>query len=136
MQIKYEKVVNYSINEKREEQNINRIARNLKEQILQFENEDDCELLNSPELFFIPGSLAVFFSKDQRFRQYFDDVYYLKEEINKRQKDIAEEKENAMKLYRYKLDLNANNEKVSSKKCSSIESEMIYAALFGNGISL
>ena len=136
LQMKYDKVINYSMNEKREEQNINRIARSLKEQMLQFENEDDCKLLNSPELYFIPGSLALFFAKDKRFRQYFDDVYYLKEEISKRQKDIEDEKEKALKLYKYKLDLNENKEKVSSKKTSSIENEMVYAALFGNGIAI
>ena len=139
IQIKYEKVVNFALNEKREEENINTLARNLKEQILKYQ-DDDCGLLNSPEMCFIPGSLAVFFAKDKRFRQYFDDVYYLKEEISKRQKEIDKEKRIALKTFRNKYDFNVNNTHKTIEnaglKSNVEENENIYAALFGNGISL
>ena len=74
------------------EQNILKIAKNLKDQI--FINEDEYGLLNSPEIYFIPGSLGVFFAKDKRFRQYFDDVFYLNEEIQKIDGIIQSEKKN------------------------------------------
>ena len=131
IQIKYENVINICLNENREEANINKIKNDLKEQILKTKYEDECELLNEPELYFIPGTLAAFFAQDKRFRQYFDDIFYLNEEINKRKKDILEEKENQMKRFRIKYDIDERFGKTSNKT-----NEKIYAALFGNGISL
>ena len=139
IQVKYENVINICLNENREESNINKIKNDLKEQILKSKYDDECEILNEPELYFIPGTLATFFAKDQRFRQYFDDIFYLNEEINKRKKNILEEKEKEMKIFRnqYDLDENANKtrDKTDGKKTNSLKNEQIYAALFGNGIS-
>ena len=139
IQVKYENVINICLNENREESNINKIKNDLKEQILKSKYDDEFEILNEPELYFIPGTLATFFAKDQRFRQYFDDIFYLNEEINKRKKNILEEKEKEMKIFRnqYDLDENANKtrNKKDGKKTNSLKNEQIYAALFGNGIS-
>ena len=139
IQAKYENAINICLNENREESNINKIKNDLKEQILKSKYDDECEILNEPELYFIPGTLATFFAKDKRFRQYFDDIFYLNEEINKRKKNILEEKEKEMKIFRnqYDLDENANKtrDKTDGKKTNSLKNEQIYAALFGNGIS-
>ena len=139
IQMKYENVIKICLNENKEEEKINRIKEDLKEQILK-SKDDEMELLNEPELYFIPGSLAEFFEKDKRFRIYFDDIFYLNEEINKRRKNILEEKENELKIFRNKYDLDDNlnrrNNKVINNKTISIKNEQIYAALFGNGISL
>ena len=136
LQIKYENVINICLNENREEAKINKIRDELKEQILQSKYEDELELLNMPELYFIPGSLASFFSQDKRFRQYFDDVFYLNEEINKRKKDIMEEKEKEMKKFRNKYGLDEiKKSKDKTNNLNSIKKEQIYSALFGNGIS-
>ena len=51
--------------------------------------------------------------------------------IIKRKKDILEEKENQMKRFRIKYDIDERFGKTSNKT-----NEKIYAALFGNGISL
>jgi hypothetical protein len=109
IQVKYENVINICLNENREESNINKIKNDLKEQILKSKYDDEFEILNEPELYFIPGTLATFFAKDQRFRQYFDDIFYLNEEINKRRKDLREEKEREYKKYRNLINLNNTN---------------------------
>ena len=140
IQIKYENVINVCLNENREDAKINKIKDDLKEQILKSKNDYELELLNEPELYFIPGTLAEFFEKDKRFRIYFDDVFYLNEEINKRQKNILEEKENELKIFRNKYDLDDSaikrKDKIDNKTINSFKNEQIYAALFGNGISL
>ena len=139
IQIKYENVINICLNENREESNINKIKNELKERILKSKYDDELELLNEPELYFIPGTLAASFVQDKRFRQYFDDVYYLNDEINKRKRDILEEKEKEMKLFRKKYDLDDNSKKIKDKldgkNTNSVKNEQIYAALFGNGVS-
>ena len=140
IQIKYENVINICLNETREEANIIKIKDDLKEQILKSKYDDEFELLNSPELYFIPGTLAEFFAKDMRFRLYFDDVYYLNSEINKRKKDIMIEKENELKIFRNKYEIDDTTTIIKEKKGGNKShikiKEQIYAALFGNGISL
>jgi hypothetical protein len=140
IQVKYENVINICLNENREEANINKIKDELKEQILKSKYDDELELLNEPELYFIPGTLAEFFEKDKRFRLYFDDVYYLNDEINKRKKNILEEKKNELSIFRNKYNLDdisiKAKDKIGNKITNSIKNEQIYAALFGNGISL
>ena len=140
IQVKYENVINICLNENREEANINKIKDELKEQILKSKYDDELELLNEPELYFIPGTLAEFFKKDKRFRLYFDDVYYLNDEINKRKKNILEEKKNELSIFRNKYNLDdisiKTKDKIGNKITNSIKNEQIYAALFGNGISL
>ena len=142
IQIKYENVINICLNENREEANINKIKDDLKGQILKstYYDDDEFELLNEPELYFIPGTLAEFFAKDKRFRLYFDDVFYLNSEINKRKKAILDEKENEIKIFRNKYELDDTTtvikERKGGNKSHSKLNEQIYAALFGNGISL
>ena len=137
IQRKYESVINICLNEKQEEANIAKISYNLKQYILQEKEYGDKKI----ELLFIPGSLSEYFAKDKRFRQYFDDVYYLNEEINKRQKILAEEKKLYLNQYRSNIMKGATfnnieiiNNKYKDKKSS--ENEIIFHALFGNGISL
>ena len=142
IQRKYEHVINACLNEKTEENDINQISEKFKKQILSMHNEDidDIQISKLYELYFIPGSLAQYFSKDKIFRQYFDDIYYLNEEINKRRKELREEKEKEYKKYR---NINNTNYFVKIKKGGEIsksqrvsEQDKIMAALFGNDISV
>ena len=143
IQRKYESVINICLNEKTEENDINQISEKFKKQILTMQ-DDALEDLNTTklyELYFIPGSLAQYFSKDKVFRQYFDDIYYLNEEINKRRKELKEEKEKEYKKYR-----NFNSANYYIKTVSGVqiiersqrvsENDKIMAALFGNDISV
>ena len=143
IQRKYENVINICLNEKIEENDINEISQKYKKQILSMHKEEIDELASSRlyELYFIPGSLAHYFSKDKVFRQYFDDIYYLNEEINKRRKELKKEKENEYKKYRIKLNTNYFLKNISGKeiiiKSKKIrEKDKIMAALFGNDISV
>ena len=141
IQHKYDNAVNFNIDEEIEDKNIIKTSKYLKDIIMH-----DWE--RNMELYYIPGSLAEYFSKDKKFREYFDDAYYLKEEINKRQNDIKKDKEKELNYYRnkYKIlyfeeekDGNKNN---NLKKDFLIEEkneddnlnirQMIFAALFGN----
>ena len=154
IQRKYENVINVCLNENKEESNITKISNDLKHYILQDKDgENDEENSNyiynynfhrnkkskKLELLFIPGSLSEYFAKDHRFRQYFDDVYYLNEEINKRKKELNKEKKTYLNQYRdkaLKVSLFSTGENSKYKKMKSSENEIIYAALFGNGISI
>ena len=161
IQRKYEKVINICLNENKEESNIIKISNDLKQYILQDSENDntntntnidhDNEIMYEEEmrklkknkkleLLFIPGSLSEYFAKDKRFRQYFDDVFYLNEEINKRQEQLAKEKHNYLNFYRNKMMRGAlfGNSEINSKyrKKKTTENEIVYAALFGNGISI
>ena len=108
------------------------------------EMDDDFASSRLYELYFIPGSLAHYFSKDKVFRQYFDDIFYLNEEINKRRKDLREEKEREYKKYRNLINLNNTNyfmkmisEKGKMPKSPRIsESDKLFAVLFGNDITV
>ena len=142
IQRKYEHVINACLNEKTEENDINQISEKFKKQILSMHNEDidNIQISKLYELYFIPGSLAQYFSKDKIFRQYFDDIYYLNEEINKRRKELREEKEQEYKKYR---NLSNTNYFVKTKQGGEIskshrvsEQDKIMAALFGNDISV
>jgi len=142
IQRKYEHVINACLNEKTEENDINQISEKFKKQILSMHNEDidNIQISKLYELYFIPGSLAQYFSKDKIFRQYFDDIYYLNEEINKRRKELREEKEKEYKKYR---NLSNTNYFVKTKQGGEIskshrvsEQDKIMAALFGNDISV
>ena len=144
IQRKYENVINVCLNENKEESNIAKISNDLKQYILQDKgndkgNEEDPKN-KKLELLFIPGSLSEYFAKDKRFRQYFDDVFYLNEEINKRQEILAEEKQNYLNQYRTNMMRGAlfGNSEMNNiyKKKKTTENEIVYAALFGNGISI
>ena len=146
IQRKYEHVINICLNEKIEENDINEISQKYKKQILSMHKEDIDELASSRlyELYFIPGSLAHYFSKDKVFRQYFDDIFYLNEEINKRRKDLREEKEKEYKKYRNLINLSNTNyfiqmisEKGKIPKSPRIsEKDKLLAVLFGNDITV
>ena len=143
IQRKYENVINACLNEKTEESDINQISEKIKKQILKMQDEGIDEINNSKlyELYFIPGSLAQYFSKDKIFRQYFDDIYYLNEEINKRRIELKKEKEIEYKKYRKKLNTNYFVKNISGKEIiikskSVVEKDQIMAALFGNDISV
>ena len=145
IQRKYENVINVCLNENKEESNIAKISHDLKQYILHDKNESEeyvkkMGTSKNLELLFIPGSLSEYFAKDIRFRQYFDDVFYLNEEINKRQESLAEEKQFYLNHFRNTFIRGALfstgelNNKYKRKKTE--ENEIVYAALFGNGISI
>ena len=73
IQHKYDQELNFNIDEELENIRINKTSKYLREIIMH-----DWE--KNMESYYIPGSLAEYFSKDKKFRQYFDDAYYLKEE--------------------------------------------------------
>ena len=142
IQRKYENVINICLNENKEESNIAKISYDLKQYILQDKTEEEQEKGKNKklELLFIPGSLSEYFAQDKRFRQYFDDVFYLNDEINKRRDTLSKEKQAYLNQYRSKILRGAlfgsadNDNKYKRKK--SKENEIVYAALFGNGISI
>ena len=129
----YENVINICLNETKEEKYINEISDKLKKDILNIYKDEEEENLNNKkevnELYFLPGSLAEFFNKNQKFRIYFDDIVYLNSEIIKREKELKELRENQIKNFK------ANLREEKSKK-ESMENQLIFSALFGNGISL
>ena len=147
IQRKYENVINICLNENKEESNIAKISNDLKQYILQDKAEEEANK-NDPkgkgkklELLFIPGSLSEYFAQDKRFRQYFDDVFYLNDEINKRRDILNQEKQAYLNQYRSTIlrgalfgSTDTDNNKYKKKKTS--ENEIVYAALFGNGISV
>ena len=140
IQRKYENVINICLNENKEESNIAKISYDLKQYILQDKTEEEQGKNKKLELLFIPGSLSEYFAQDKRFRQYFDDVFYLNDEINKRRDILSKEKQAYLNQYRSKilrgaLFGNADNDNKYKRKKSK-ENEIIYAALFGNGISI
>ena len=85
------------------------------------ENQDDFDCL-----YFLPGSLAEFFNENKKFREYFDDIVTLNNEINKREKDIEKMRKEEMEIYK--------RSQMSNKTNNTVEEEMIFAAMFGNGI--
>ena len=145
IQRKYENVINICLNEKNEESGINQISEKIKKQLLGMKDDglDDIKSSKLYELFFIPGSLAQYFSQDKKFRQYFDDIYYLNEEINKRRRELREDKELEYKKYRNKINTNYLVKAIMGKDINSntntrreSEEDKIMAALFGNDISV
>ena len=147
IQRKYENVINICLNENKEESNIAKISYDLKQYILQDKIEEDNNKNDSKgkgkklELLFIPGSLSEYFAQDKRFRQYFDDVFYLNDEINKRRDILNKEKQEYLNQYRSKIlrgalfgSTEVDDNKYKKKKTK--ENEIVYAALFGNGISV
>lgn len=105
IQRKYENVINICLNENKEESNIAKISYDLKQYILQDKTEEEQEQGKNKklELLFIPGSLSEYFAQDKRFRQYFDDVFYLNDEINKRRDILSKEKQAYLNQYRSKI---------------------------------
>lgn len=124
---KYENVINICLNETSEDQYIKSIARELHDKIVKsYTNENSNE--GSDTLYFLPGSLAEFFNESNKFRQYFDDIYYLNTQISKKEIEMKEIKKNQMKKFKKESEMRAVR--------NSIEHEMTFAALFGNGINI
>ena len=134
---KYEKVTNIRINEQKEEKYLKKIVCDLQEKIkkkyyyskeqINFDNknnENDDENDENDKLLFLPGSLAEFFSKNKKFRDYFDDIFYLNSEIRKRQKEIKNLRKEEIEKFK----------KNNKGKISNLN--MIFLALFGNGINI
>ena len=140
IQRKYENVINICLNENKEESNIAKISHDLKQYILQDKRENTHNKKDTKlELLFIPGSLSEYFVQDKRFRQYFDDVFYLNDEINKRRNILNKEKQEFFNNYKNKilrgaLFGSADDDRYKKKK--NHDKEIVYAALFGNGISI
>lgn len=122
---KYENAINICLNEDSEDLYIKTIARELHNKIVKSQEEDETD---SEKLYFLPGSLAEYFNESNKFRQYFDDILYLSCEIAKRESDIKEMKRNQMLKFR------RETEKKLTK--NTIEHEMVFGAIFGNGINI
>ena len=73
----------------------------------------------------LPDSLIKFCSENSKYREYFNDILYLKDEILKKEKNLSSIKNRELQKFR---------EENKNKK--TVQTEMIYAALFGNGISI
>ena len=136
IQRKYENVINIYLNEKAEEEGLNKISQKINKYVLTMKDDDIYEDGknddNLYELFFIPGSLSQYFARDKKFRQYFDDIYYLNEEINKRREQLKKMKDNEFKKYKNLIKDNLNAENNEDFVIS--ERSKAFAALFGNSI--
>ena len=133
---KYENDLNVYLNEKAEEEGVNKISQKINKYVLMMKDEDIYENGknddNLYEFFFIPGSLSQYFAKDKKFRQYFDDIYYLSEEINKRTEHLKQMKDNEFKKYKNLIKDNLNME--NKEDITVSERSKALAALFGNNI--
>jgi hypothetical protein len=136
IQRKYENVINIYLNEKAEEEGLNKISQKINKYVLTMKDDDIYDNGknddNLYELFFIPGSLSQYFARDKKFRQYFDDIYYLNEEINKRREQLKEMKDNEFKKYKNLLKDNFDFEKNGNAAIS--ERSKAFAAIFGDNI--
>ena len=136
IQRKYENVINIYLNEKAEEEGLNKISQKINKYVLTMKDDDIYEEGknddNLYELFFIPGSLSQYFARDKKFRQYFDDIYYLNEEINKRREQLKKMKDSEFKKYKNLIKDNLNAENNEDFVIS--ERSKAFAALFGNSI--
>ena len=135
IQRKYENDINVYLNEKAEEDAINKISNKINKFVLTMNDDDIYENFNEKKLyklFVIPGSLSQYFIKDNKFRQYFDDIYYLNEEIKKRKNQIKEMKDNEFKKYKNLIKDNLDNTKIAN--AANSERSKAFAAVFGNHI--
>ena len=135
IQRKYENDINVYLNEKTEEDAINKISNKINKFVLTMNDDDIYENFNEKKLcklFVIPGSLSQYFIKDNKFRQYFDDIFYLNEEIKKRKNQIKEMKDNEFKKYKNLIKDNLDNTKIAN--AANSERSKAFAAIFGNHI--
>lgn len=130
---KYEQVVKICLNEKKDDEHLNEICKALHAKIIDLHRESEIEdekqgdnYLKGFKLFFLPGSLLKFFSENKKYKMYFDDIIYLNNEITKREKELSNIKEQQLKLFR----------KQTKHSKNTVQNEMIFAALFGNGITV
>ena len=126
---KYEGVINMSLTEMKEEKFIEKIIRQLHAKISAKGRKTDAFLDDDEidQLFFLPGSLVEFFKQNRKFRELFDDIFFLNAEIAKKEKEISNMKKEALEQFKQANQTNKKN---------SVETEMAFAALFGNGISI
>ena len=127
---KFEGIINMSLTEMKEEKFIEKIIKQLHAKISvkgRKKNDDFIKDDDEIDLFFLPGSLVEFFKQNKKFRDLFDDIYYLNAEIIKREKEISKMKKDALENFK-------ESNKIVNKGKNSIETEMAFAALFGNGI--
>ena len=141
VQLKYENDINFNGDEEVEDKNLFKTSEKLKNKILTMNYENfDWETKENKNLFFIPGSLGEYFSKDAKFREFFDDSYYLNEEIKKRQIEMKKIKDGEMKYYlnRNGMFVKNENEKITKTDREDFRpsNEKVFAALFGNGLSV
>ena len=118
--LKYEKVINIAINTKKEDKVIKNIVNNLHKLIAYKTFNDE----TFEKISFVPGSYAEFFNTNTKFREYFDDIFYLNGEIVKREKEIKKLRNDEMESFR----------KENAKRVGNVEIETQFAAMFGNGI--
>ena len=118
--VKYEKVINIALNSKKEDRVIKGIVKNLHKLIIQKNFNDE----TLEKISFVPGSYAEFFNANSKFREYFDDIFYLNSEIVKREKELKKIKSDEIENFR----------KENAKRVGNVEIETQFAALFGNGI--
>ena len=118
--VKYEKVINIALNSKKEDRVIKGIVKNLHKLIIQKNYNDE----TLEKISFVPGSYAEFFNANSKFREYFDDIFYLNSEIVKREKELKKIKSDEIENFR----------KENAKRVGNVEIETQFAALFGNGI--
>ena len=136
---KYENDINIYLNEKAEEnairnisQKINKYVLTLTDDAINNKNDNDDNLY---EQFYIPGSLSQYFEKDKEFRQNFDDIYYLNQEITKRINILKDMKDNEFKKYKDFIKNNSNKDNEANYREIS-ERSKAFLALFGNNISI
>ena len=123
--MKYESVINVCLNENKEEKYVGGIFNDLRNKIINNDIIEDKDEFD--ELYFLPGSLAEFFNENKKFREYFDDILYLNREIIKREKEIMKMKKDQMEIFKRTNELH-------NRSKNTVENEMIFSALFGNGI--
>lgn len=123
--MKYESVINVCLNENKEEKYVGGIFNDLRNKIINNDTIEDKDEFD--ELYFLPGSLAEFFNENKKFREYFDDILYLNREIIKREKEIMKMKKDQMEIFKRTNELH-------NRSKNTVENEMIFSALFGNGI--
>ena len=114
---KYENSLKFAVNE---ENYIASLYSMLHDKIIQSNTETE-----KNENSVLPDSLIKFCSENSKYREYFNDILYLKNEILKKEKNLSSIKNRELQKFR---------EENKNKK--TVQTEMIYAALFGNGISI
>lgn len=126
---KYEHVAKICLNEKKNEETLNEIYKGLHKKIislrndLNLEEEQNKENSNEIDLFFQTGSFVKLCNGNKQYKTYFDDIFYLNNEIIKKEKELIAIKEWQLKLFKKQTKTSKNKN----------HDDLIFAALFGNG---
>ena len=122
---KYDRYINVAVSERKEERFINIITQDLHNKI-QNGVRDLYDEENFNKMYFLPGSLAQFFNENKKYREHFDDIFYLRTTIFEKEQALKKFKHDFMKEFK---------EKTKAKSLEySEENELLFSALFGNGI--